>query len=58
MFWLDMSAPWYLSLKNEGKEEVCLQPCLVKNKTKKSLKLYPHGEGESNEKSMKVYNCP
>lgn len=33
VFWLDPSASWYLTVKSEGKEEVCPQPCLVKNKT-------------------------
>lgn len=50
MFWLDTSASWYLTVKNEGKEEVCPQPCLVLKKTKQkkthNLKLHPHGGGE------------
>lgn len=49
----DTFAFWYLTLKNEGKEEVPPQPCLVK-----IHKLSPQGEEKSDRKSRQAHNRP
>lgn len=49
----DIFAFWYLTLKNEGKEEVSPQPCLVKIR-----KLSPQGEGKSDGKSRQAHTRP
>lgn len=51
MFCLDMFTFWYLMLKNEGRKEVCPQPCFVKNP-----QTDRPGESKSNEKRQAHHN--